>query len=375
MINFVWQSPNDPDNDVVHFNPHLVGHSEGDTLVEMEAPVMAQPNPSFEEGLDTYTISAGTNSSLEEEGNDIYGGTSGVDTLTVYDGDYALKVWGQYSGTYPNESVIYQNHLLSDLGLEAGDAVAVEGHMMSPGPDYVGQGNNSAYLFLSFWDEQGTWLSSDLSALMDRTMPSDDWHQFFALGVAPAGADSMNAGVVYWQVSGDDHGAVYFDDVNVFVPVTSSIMQASHEDLVMAAMNDGVHHVTVDWNVGAMDVWDMTMASNGPFQFTLDLSATLGIDESTIPDVFALHNNYPNPFNPVTNITYDIPEVADVKLEIYNVMGQKVRTLATGSHEPGRYRVLWNATNDLGQGLSSGMYIYRIQAGDFVSVKKLVLMK
>ena len=41
----------------------------------------------------------------------------------------------------------------------------------------------------------------------------------------------------------------------------------------MAAMNDGVHHVTVDWNVGAMDVWDMTMASNGPFQFTLDLSA------------------------------------------------------------------------------------------------------
>ena len=59
MINFVWQSPNDPDNDVVHFNPHLVGHSDGDTLVEMEAPVMAQPNPSFEEGLDTYTISAG----------------------------------------------------------------------------------------------------------------------------------------------------------------------------------------------------------------------------------------------------------------------------------------------------------------------------
>ena len=161
----------------------------------------------------------------------------------------------------------------------------------------------------------------------------------------------------------------------MFVPVTSSIMQASHEDLVMAAMNDGVHHVTVDWNVGAMDVWDMTMASNGPFQFTLDLSATLGIDESTIPDVFALHNNYPNPFNPVTNITYDIPEVADVKLEIYNVMGQKIRTLATGSHEPGRYRVLWNATNDLGQGLSSGMYIYRIQAGDFVSVRKLVLMK
>ena len=88
-----------------------------------------------------------------------------------------------------------------------------------------------------------------------------------------------------------------------------------------------------------------------------------------------LHNNYPNPFNPVTNIVYDIPEATDVTLEIYNVMGQRVRTLAQGNHEPGRYQIVWSATNDIGQALSSGMYIYRIQAGDFVSVKKLVLMK
>ena len=94
-----------------------------------------------------------------------------------------------------------------------------------------------------------------------------------------------------------------------------------------------------------------------------------------LPTECALHNNYPNPFNPVTNITYDIASATDVTLEIYNVMGQRVRTLAQGSHEPGRYRVMWNATNDYGQSLSSGMYIYRIQAGDFVSVKKLILMK
>ena len=93
------------------------------------------------------------------------------------------------------------------------------------------------------------------------------------------------------------------------------------------------------------------------------------------PTKFTLQQNYPNPFNPVTNITYDIPEATDVTLEIYNVMGQRVRTLAQGNHEPGRYQIVWSATNDIGQALSSGMYIYRIQAGDFVSVKKLVLMK
>ena len=101
----------------------------------------------------------------------------------------------------------------------------------------------------------------------------------------------------------------------------------------------------------------------------------LALDGIGLPDVFALHNNYPNPFYPVTNITYDIPEVAQVTLEIYNVSGQKVRTLAQGQHEPGRYRIQWNATNDYGTPLSSGMYIYRIRAGDFVSVKKLILMK
>ena len=101
----------------------------------------------------------------------------------------------------------------------------------------------------------------------------------------------------------------------------------------------------------------------------------MGVSSTNIPEQFILYPNYPNPFNPVTNITYDIPEATDVTLEIYNVMGQRVRTLAQGNHEPGRYQIVWSATDDIGQALSSGMYIYRIQAGDFVSVKKLVLMK
>ena len=382
-VQFFWTQANDPDNDVVHYNPHAHGHVDGTTYMEIEAPVMAQPNPSFEDnaGSDTPLAPWGTwppelaNFSFETNGNGIFGSDA---TLEVYDGEHALKVWGQYSGTYPNNTPVYQGHSIEAMWLQPGDAVAIEGHMMSHADDWVGQGANSAYLFISFFDADWGFLGSSLSHMMDRTMPPSEWHQFFALAVVPEGAVNMNAGVEYWQVSGDDHGSVYFDDVNMFVPVTQSIIRVSYEEMVMEAMADSVHHMTVDWNVNAMDVWDHTPSSNGPFSFTMDLSAAfeeLGIDGDLIPDVFALHNNYPNPFNPVTNITYDIPEVADVSLEIYNVMGQKVRTLATGSHEPGRYRVLWNATNDYGEGLSSGMYIYRIQAGDFVSVKKLILMK
>ena len=92
-------------------------------------------------------------------------------------------------------------------------------------------------------------------------------------------------------------------------------------------------------------------------------------------DVGPLYTSESNNSTGAWSISYDIPEAAEVSLEIFNVAGQKIRTIAQGLHEPGRYRVQWNATNDIGQPLSSGMYIYRIQAGDFISVKKLILMK
>ena len=103
-------------------------------------------------------------------------------------------------------------------------------------------------------------------------------------------------------------------------------------------------------------------------------SATMQIQ--TLPAVFALANNYPNPFNPVTTIHYALPEATDVKLTVYNVVGQPVRTLVAEHQNAGRYVVEWDATNDSGHSLSSGMYFYRLQAGgEFHAVKKMLLLK
>ena len=206
-------------------------------------------------------------------------------------------------------------------------------------------------------------------------MNSNEWHEYGVNATVPEGAAYMNVGVSYWQVSGDDHGSVYFDEVSWYTPLVTTGVFVSNGDLGAAAIDAGVSVMTWTWDVYESDGYEFTSSSSGPRTITVDVSDLLGVDGVSLPTEFALFNNYPNPFNPVTNITYDIPEVSDVTLEIYNVMGQRVRTLATGSHEPGRYQIMWNATNDYGQGLSSGMYIYRIQAGDFVSVKKLVLMK
>ena len=96
----------------------------------------------------------------------------------------------------------------------------------------------------------------------------------------------------------------------------------------------------------------------------------------TRPEAFALANNYPNPFNPATTIKYALPQAADVELTVYNVVGQAVRTLVAEHQNAGRYVVEWDATNDSGHRLSSGMYFYRLQAGgEFLETKKMLLLK
>ncbi len=89
-----------------------------------------------------------------------------------------------------------------------------------------------------------------------------------------------------------------------------------------------------------------------------------------IPSGFALHQNYPNPFNPSTTIEFNLPERANVKLVIYDVLGHEVRVLVDGEYEAGRYKVKFDAGN-----LSSRVYFYELRAGKFRSVRKMVMIK
>ena len=96
-----------------------------------------------------------------------------------------------------------------------------------------------------------------------------------------------------------------------------------------------------------------------------------GIDgETLIPQKFALHQNYPNPFNPVTTIQYALKQKEDVQLILYDILGKKVTTLVDKSQNAGWYSVEFDATN-----LASGVYIYRLQAGDFVRARKMIVVK
>lgn len=92
--------------------------------------------------------------------------------------------------------------------------------------------------------------------------------------------------------------------------------------------------------------------------------------EPTVPETFTLYQNFPNPFNPYTEIGFDLPAPCDVKLEVFNIMGQKVATLVDQGFSSGHHSIQWDASQQ-----ASGVYFYKITAGDIVETKKMVLLK
>ncbi|GEM_PF-3057488 len=98
-------------------------------------------------------------------------------------------------------------------------------------------------------------------------------------------------------------------------------------------------------------------------------------DLSVMPDKFALYQNYPNPFNPVTTIRYDLPVASHVRLVIYDILGREVIQLVNAPLYSGRHSVQWNGRDKYGKEVAGGVYIYRIETNNFVTAKKLVLLK
>jgi len=108
------------------------------------------------------------------------------------------------------------------------------------------------------------------------------------------------------------------------------------------------------------------------YDFTYSVSES---DVVTVPPASVNVSNYPNPFNPSTTISFTLPREADVVLDVYNIKGQKVRTLLDGACSGGYHQVVWNGDDSAGRSVGSGVYFYRMVSGGFTEVKKMLLLK
>jgi len=137
------------------------------------------------------------------------------------------------------------------------------------------------------------------------------------------------------------------------------------------------------WTPGPIKIFD-TVTDNfttlvdstwPPCFWVGDTDEQVSIIDETLPIAYNLYNAYPNPFNPITTLRYDLPEDANVNITIYDMMGRQVKSLVNDLQTAGYKSLQWNATNDRNELVSAGLYLYTIQTGEFRQTKKMVLLK
>ncbi len=128
------------------------------------------------------------------------------------------------------------------------------------------------------------------------------------------------------------------------------------------------------WYVGATNRMMMTMSSD-TFDLEITVMTDIDLSQTGTPGHYELQQNFPNPFNPETSIRYGIPQKSPVKLEIYNLLGQKIATLVNENQMEGFYAVQWDGRDMQGALVKSGVYIYKITAGNYTQARKMILLK
>ena len=194
------------------------------------------------------------------------------------------------------------------------------------------------------------------------------------LGDMPVGISAHSTAIhckYIWLVGSYDNLqslAVYDAETNIFTQLSSDMVGRRHSGAVVAR--------DILYVFGGNQASSYSSALKS-LEYT-DLSQyciTNAIEDIMIPVDFQLNQNYPNPFNPTTTIHYTLSEESDITITIFDMLGRKVNQVISSVQPAGSHTIQWNGTDHNGNPVSTGIYVYQIQAGDFVQTKKMVLMK
>jgi hypothetical protein len=177
-----------------------------------------------------------------------------------------------------------------------------------------------------------------------------------------------------WNASLDAENDPLVYTVVIFNSTTSITIEGISDTTYLFTGSGLEANTSYEWLVKVSD-GEFTTVSADTFSFHTPLIVGLAEVSSGIPEKFALHQNYPNPFNPSTTIQYDLKADVTVKLMIYNILGQEVRTLVNGKQTAGYKQVKWDGRNNFSSPVASGIYIYKLEAGDFIQTRKMIFLK
>jgi len=167
---------------------------------------------------------------------------------------------------------------------------------------------------------------------------------------------------------------------------TSNVLYVGNDVGVFASFDSGTNWEPLGTGLPVVPVYDLKIhptenyllaGTHGRSMYKLDLNSVVSVRDrkELIVSKHSLAQNYPNPFNPSTTISYYIPESENVKLDVFSISGELVKSLVNESKEEGYYDVMWNGTNNAGVKVASGTYLYTLRAGNAVKTKKMILLK
>ena len=278
------------------------------------------------------------------------GTVAGTITIDISD---ATSNAGHSSGTASNYILLYRSGTSGDFSSAAtgasisGDAVSFTSVSLADGYYALGaQSDASLPVELTSFEVLDTrdngitlhWITeseiNNLGFILDRRTPTIDW-----IEIASFVTDTELQG----------QGSV------------------SHQTIYTYTDNTVIDNETYDYRIADVD-YDGNKVYHS--------MTVMGVSPGTaVPLSFVLHQNYPNPFNPITQIKYELPKASLVNITIYDMIGRIVNNLVSSQQTAGYKSLQWNATNNRGQPVSAGVYLYKIQAGEFRQTKKMILLK
>jgi hypothetical protein len=349
-------------------------------------------------------------------------GDPGTEVEIVWEMPESSEAWARMGGTLENDPFAHGGDGSNAQGKYLGMVPGQEAWIRSP--KVVNPG------VLSFW---GATFSSatTLTLAVEISEDGEDWEELAAYSAVAGDAGDITSvwqnkeievnreGAFYFrwrQHGGTVAGAAYIDDVELSIMGTTSVIAEDfegwesfrellfvwHVDLPGNDFSEPALSIPSDENgrsnmltltFGAIDAalaglgvesgasvnlqWTVTAGfgesvrfADSPFAITITRSELVSTGRTELPLVFSLSQNYPNPFNPSTNIKFTLPEAVDVRLEVYNIAGQRVATLVNNQMTAGEHIVAFD-----GRALASGVYIYRIIAGEYMKSHKMTLIK
>jgi FlgD Ig-like domain len=185
--------------------------------------------------------------------------------------------------------------------------------------------------------------------------------------VRSAVAEGSISGVIAGQMLDDQSEMTFLKNIGNALDVSVAVTGAG-------TGFTGVGALFIVSSNAPIDVADLNIEIRGHDNSSIEMSLEAAAGVLT-PRVFALEANYPNPFNPMTKISFSLPETQNVRLAVYGIDGKRVATLVNETRAAGLHEVLWKGRDDAGQSVASGMYFYRIEAGPYSQVRKMTLMK